>query len=337
MINLCQKITKDLLYTIDDWVKSHITTNYTIKPIEGDAGARKYWRITTTTTSYILMHDPSCSNLKRYIAYNKEFAKYNIKTPKMKAYDLQKQLLLQEDFGDQLLITKTSGTEKELYYKKSIFEIIKLQQIPHKTTIWDNYCYTKLTDEMNLAPEWYCNHHLKAPLSPSNMALFADICHDIASKISNLPTTLVHRDFHSRNLLITGAGSLGVIDFQDALIGPVSYDLSSLLRDYYCPLSPELLQKLQIFYLNNAISAGIVKLDQAEFNNMFQLTALQRHLKVLGIFCRLYYRDSKKQYLPYLPTVAIYIKDAIAELHQYPEYNALYELLPLQAATKNAE
>jgi N-acetylmuramate 1-kinase len=334
MINLHQETTENLLYTIDAWVKSHITKNYTIKPIEGDAGARKYWRITTKTTSYILAHDPNISSLNQYIAYAKELAKYKIKTPKIKAYDLQKQLLLQEDFGDQLLITKTITEEKEYYYEKSILEIIKLQQIPQDQAIWGSYCYDKLITEMNLTPEWYSRHHCKTPLNQEKMALFTDVCHDIAIKILKQPTALVHRDFHSRNLLITTDSSLGVIDFQDALIGPISYDLASLLRDYYSPLSRPLLQKLQKFYLNAAISAGIIEINQTEFNKMFHITALQRHLKVLGIFCRLCYRDNKKQYLPYLPTVAKYIKDAVAEL---PEYEILYELIPLQSVEQYAE
>lgn len=312
----------DILYTIDVFVKSHIVKNYSINSLQGDAGARRYWRITTEDSSYILAHDPNSSSLNKYIAYTKEFAKHQIKTPKIIAIDFEKQLLLQEDFGDELLINKTSTEEKEAYYKKAIVELVKLQQIPKEKTIWDDYSHEKLTIEMSLTPEWYCKHHLGAPLSPGISALFQSLCYSIASKILEFPTKIVHRDYHSKNLILTPDNNLGVIDFQDAVIGPISYDLASLLRDYYCPISQTLLQKMQSFYLEKTDTG----LSSTEFNHMFQLTALQRHLKVLGIFCRLYYRDGKDQYLSYLPTVIRYIKDAIVEL---PEYEVIYKLIPL--------
>ena len=313
----------DILYTIDAFVKSHIVKNYSIAGLQGDAGARRYWRITTADSSYILAHDPNSSSLNKYITYAQELAKHQIKTPKIIAVDFKQQLLLQEDFGDELLINKTSTEEKEHYYKKAIVELVKLQQIPAATSKWDDYSYDKLITEMSLTPEWYCKHHLRAPLDPGLSALFQSLCYSIASKILEFPAKLVHRDYHSRNLLLTPDGSLGVIDFQDAVIGPISYDLASLLRDYYCPISQKLLQKMQDFYLEQTDTG----LSSTEFNYMFQLTALQRHLKVLGLFCRLYYRDGKELYLSYLPTVISYIKDAIAEL---PEYEVLYKLIPFE-------
>lgn len=316
-----QQETK-ILYTIDSWLKSHILKNYTIKPLLGDAGARRYWRVSTVDGSYIVSHDPNLESLNKHLSYAKEFAKYRVRTPKIIAHNIQKQLILQEDFGDELLITKTSSGEKEQYYQKSILELIKIQKIP--PTIWENYDYEKLITEMSLAPEWYCKEHLQAPMGQDERKLFNVICNDIASKILTFPVTLVHRDYHSRNLLITPHGDLGVIDFQDAVIGPISYDLGSLLRDYYCKIPLSMVKKLQQFYLEHAQTG----LSTDEFNHMFQLTSLQRHLKVLGIFCRLYYRDNKAQYLPCLKTVIEYIKDAIAEL---PEYEVIYNLIPFES------
>ncbi|MBT4884742.1 MAG: phosphotransferase [Legionellales bacterium] len=312
-----------LLYTIDAWVKRYIKKKHVISPIPSDAGARNYYRIKCADINYILMHDPDEKQLLTYIESQQKLTRDNIIAPTILAYDINKRLLLQTDFGDNLLAKIINSKNKSKYYKMCIDNIIAMQTA--NTHAWPQFNSAKLQQEITLPLEWYCSKQCHAPLNNNEIKQYNEICTQICQTITKIKTTFVHRDYHSRNIFIID-GNVKIIDFQDAVTGPFNYDLVSLLRDYYQPLSDNLVSELIDYYYGAIRNLNITNVSYQEFVNIFHITALQRHLKVLGIFCRLKHRDNKDNYIQYLPTVKKYIKDVIANKPEYADLICILKL-----------
>jgi len=286
------------------WLENHINENCRILPVPGDAGMRRYYRVLTRTTSYICMVDSDTTQLKQYIHCATQLAKHLIRVPTLYHMDLQQGFLLQQDLGDCMLSDTLSRDQVTTSYARCIDQIIRLQQLPHSE--WPVYDQTCLVREAMLPVEWFFSTHCKQPLTADESQIFTDFVHALSTRIQQQPYQLVHRDFHSRNIMIH-AGEIGLIDFQDAIWGPITYDVASLLRDYYQPWSNEVVEQGMHYYYHASRESNIHRLTLTAFKQAFYETSLQRHLKVLGIFCRLAYRDGKIHFLDYLPTVYTYL------------------------------
>lgn len=308
-----------LEYTTKTWLKRQLKKEYNITKLCGDAGSRTYYRIVSESgEKFILSYDTCTLQMEQFIRLSKILTKQGVITPRIITYDFNYGLLLQSDFGDDLLAAFTKDPNYEAIYKRCIDQILKIKTTP--TNKIDSFDYKKLTSEVLLSKEWYINSYCKYNLNIEEIKYFEDTSHNICEKILRLPYNFVHRDYHSRNIFILPENQIGIIDFQDAVSGPYCYDLVSLLRDYYNPLSKSTLES----YIEYYYSKTEPNITKTQFKSEFHLVALQRHLKVLGIFCRLAIRDNKRNYLQYLPTVINYIKDSV-DLH--PEYQGIYELI----------
>jgi len=167
-----------------------------------------------------------------------------------------------------------------------------------------------LMREMELMPEWFLRHHLKVTIDAQERSMLDELFASLVRAAGSQPATFVHRDYHSRNLLVTAQDNPGILDFQDAVWGPVTYDLASLLKDCYIAWPPARVRAWVLEYREKLLEAGFaLPGDAAEFMRGFDLVGLQRHIKVLGIFARLFYRDGKSQYLKDLPRVIDYARD----------------------------
>ena len=193
---------------------------------------------------------------------------------------------------------------------------------------------------MELLPPWFCNRHLGLELSSADTELLAETFGFLERELLAQPVVFVHRDYHSRNLMITPRGSPGIIDFQDALAGPIGYDLASLLKDCYISWPRARVLAWLAEHRRRLRAAGVdAGADEGEFQRWFELAGLQRHLKVLGIFARLWYRDGKPDYLPDLPLTLHYVRDAAARYGELRDFCAWVEakLVPgLPAANERA-
>jgi aminoglycoside/choline kinase family phosphotransferase len=179
--------------------------------------------------------------------------------------------------------------------------------------------------ELNLFPEWYIERHLGVQLNDIQRAQLDKVFEAIAANVLSQQQVFMHRDFHSRNLMFLDQGNPGVLDFQDAVYGPVTYDLASLLRDAYVQWDEEFVLDWVVRYWQSAKQVGLpVNPDIDAFYRDFEYMGLQRHLKILGIFCRLNYRDGKSNYLGDLPTVMEYVRKTA---HRYTELRPLVRLL----------
>lgn len=301
--------------------------------VSGDASFRRYFRASWQGHSYIAVDaPPQHENSSAFIRVCRMLRAAGVRAPEIFASDLERGFLLLEDFGDSQLLPKLSRLQSDgeslragAIYHSALQTLLLIQRSPEKERL-DPYDRDQLRSEMQLFTDWFCKAFLELELSDSEHAVIDQAMHFLEEAALSQPTVMVHRDFHSRNLMLldnSAAPALGVIDFQDAVHGPYSYDVVSLLRDCYLRWEPETVNRWALAYWQAARADGLLAdVSEAQFLRDFDLMGLQRHLKVMGIFCRLSLRDNKSQYLADIPLVSQYFLEVS---RQYPELGDFVE------------
>ena len=312
---------------LDDWLRQVFENQaFSLESLPGDASARRYHRIqliasnqddATKTARYIVMDSADEQDAMQQFINVAKLMSHAINVPTLIAQDVSKGFLVLQDFGAvefaHLLVGATPAQVND-YYQSAMQTLVALQQIPVETAKSQHqlpdYDTALLNREMNLFSEWFIPH-IGVTLDKT---LWENLKSALIEEVLLQPKVIVHRDYHSRNLMQDQADntSLGVIDFQDAVIGAHSYDLVSLLRDAYVEWSEtQITHWIHDFWqLQN--QAGLITTDSAEqFESQVNIMGVQRHLKVLGIFIRLYERDGKSRYLADIPKV---MRDLLFEL-----------------------
>ncbi|CAA6798906.1 MAG: COG3178: Predicted phosphotransferase related to Ser/Thr protein kinases [uncultured Sulfurovum sp.] len=307
------------MQAIKEWIADLGYENYELAVITADASFRKYYRLSVGEESFVLM-DASADkdSIYPFIDISVRLLKAKVEVPRIISQNIKEGFLLISDLGSQHLADMLSPMSVELLYMRGISEIVKMQEID--TTGIDVYDKTFLISEMNLMEEWYLRQHKSIFLSEKGLKNLEKILEMIADEVLAQPQGLfVHRDFHSRNIMLT-SGKLALIDYQDAMSGALTYDLVSLLKDVYIEFDT---QKMEELALEFKVLKGIDVSDE-EFLRWFHFTALQRHIKILGIFSRLNIRDGKKAYLKNIPLTLKYVLDVCSK---YDVLKPLGELL----------
>ena len=302
---------------IQTWIQSVLGSDqFEINFLAGDASFRRYARIGFDHKTFMLMDaPPEKEDCAPFIKIDEFFAAHGVRVPQIIAKDLAHGFLLLEDFGDVLLSTLLNNDTVDDYYAQSFKQLVQLQSIDG-TDEFPEYSYEKLISEMELLTDWLLPSLQIQPTSEQS-ALIKRSFAILANAALAQPQVIVHRDFHSRNLMhIAGERDLGVIDFQDAVIGADTYDLISITRDAYVQWNPERVYKwFKVFY-DLLPEAQKQQRDFAQFKQDADMMAIQRHIKILGIFVRLFERDGKSGYLKDLPRVMWYL---LEESKPYPE------------------
>lgn len=295
---------------------------FELTPASSDASFRRYFRVKQENESWIVMDAPTeYEDVGQFVMVDELLAKHGVNVPRIFAHNVKDGFLLLSDFGDTSYLSILQADNANELYQRAIDEIITMQCIAVADIDLPLYDETKLQAEMNLFPEWFLERHLG--IAPPDW--WPEIVQNLTREAMNQPQRLVHRDFHSRNLMLPEAAEIGVIDFQDAVIGPVSYDLVSLLKDCYIQWPQAQREQWINYYLDKALSAGILPDNQqSAFIRQFDFMGLQRHLKILGIFCRLNYRDNKPAYLADLSLTLQYV---LQVTKMYPEFKKLHTFL----------
>ena len=311
------------------WVND-VAGGSSLTPLVGDASARFYFRVQTGPKYYIAMRSPLSEKPKQFLATRDFLAAGKIKVPALIAADIKRGFILLEDFGDETYFISASHNKPQPLYKAALDSLIKIQQLSPPAGLLPDYNHVLLRREMMLYPKWYC-HYYQQPLSKREITLFNQSIKLIIRHCHSQLFVVTHRDYHSRNLMNIGALSPGIIDFQDAVMGPAAYDVVSLLRDAYIEWSREQQLLWLRYYYQTAINAGIsLPADEQAWRHSFNIISIQRGLKVLGIFARLYYRDGKKNYLNDIPLV---YKHLLAACRDAPEFVALADLIEQRPPT----
>lgn len=296
-------------------------TDIQLLSVSGDASFRKYHRLNGTDQSLIVMDSsPELENNHTFIEMSKLLAKHGINVPVILHQNHDDGFFVISDFGNRLLLDELTTANVDEYYQAAIQEIVKIQAVPTNTLA--EYDNALLSREVQLFTDWYCCKHKHIQIDNEAQTILSDTFRFLQQSALEQPQVFVHRDFHSRNLMITDDDTLGIIDYQDAVRGPVTYDLVSLLRDCYIDWPQESIARWQHFFLQCLPSTYNIELPQLV--RWFDLMGAQRHLKAIGIFCRLNYRDNKAAYLNDIPRTMNYLLQVCS---QYKELQKFHQFL----------
>ncbi len=302
----------DLSLTIDDLV-----------PASEDASFRKYFRIISGQKTYIVMDaPPEKENCGPFLDVSERLQRCGTNAPEVYAKDLERGFLLLSDLGTELYLDKLSGNNADQLYRDAITALLKMQFHASVEKLPD-YSEKLLMQEMALFRDWLLDKHLGSPLTGKSLKQLEDLFVLLIESAKSQPQVFVHRDYHSRNLILN-RNNPGIIDYQDAVLGPLSYDLVSLLKDCYIKWPQSRVQKWSGDYYRQLVSNYDVQLSAESFKRCFDLMGVQRHLKASGIFARLNHRDHKPGYLQDIPRTLSYIVDLEGV---YPELEHLIDLL----------
>ena len=295
-----------------------------IAPASADASFRRYFRVTRGEDSYIVMDaPPEKESLGPFLSVAKILLGIGLNVPVVLAKDPKRGLLLLSDLGERQYLDELDTDEAaDRLYADALGALCTMQTADSAMARdLPSYDHTLLMREMELMPEWFLRRHLGLQSSAAERGMLNRLFETLAQSALAQPASFVHRDYHSRNLLVTAENNPGILDFQDAVWGPVTYDLVSLLKDCYVAWPAPRVRAWALQYRERLLARGFpVSATEAEFIHGFDLVGLQRHIKVLGIFARLYYRDGKHQYLNDLPRVLRYAHDAAGEYAETTEF-----------------
>jgi N-acetylmuramate 1-kinase len=312
---------------LDKKIKSWVTEKLAwpvvdIEAVSGDASFRQYFRISHAGESRILMlSPPDKEDPNSFVNIAQQWHAIGLQVPEIYAVDWEQGFLLISDLGDCLYSRALNEQTADLLYQDALLAIIRLQkQEAFRQQAYPVFDKVFMWKEIGYFTEWFMPYCLGAQLSEQETVLWMGEINQLLNEILAQPQVVVHRDYHSRNLLVRKQNNPGIIDFQDAVIGPLMYDPVSLLKDAYIAWPAERIEQwIRFFWSNSGCS---VSFDMAE--RWFDMTSLQRHIKVLGIFARLAYRDNKKQYLNDMPRVAAYISETLQDYPKFPMLQKLF-------------
>ncbi|AJP47592.1 aminoglycoside phosphotransferase [Rugosibacter aromaticivorans] len=288
---------------------------FSLLPASADASFRRYFRVTLDDGSTAIVMDapPAVEDCRPWLHVQQLFSHAQVYVPHVMAHDLDNGFLLLSDLGNVTYLSVLTADNASLLYRDALTSLVKIQQASRPGVLPD-YDHTLLKRELDLFPDWYLARHHQLPLTDAMRTELDTVFERILAVNLAEPRVFVHRDYHSRNLMyMASAANPGIIDFQDAVYGPISYDPVSLLKDAYITWDEETTLDWLIRYWDQARKANLpVAEDFAVFHRNYEWMGLQRHLKVLGIFARLYHRDGKDGYLKDLPVVEQYVRKTCA-------------------------
>ena len=323
---------------LEQWLKDQFPARpFTLQPASADASFRRYFRASFDDSTVIVMDaPPHREDCAPFLRVAEILAASGVHVPEILAQNQDLGFLLLSDLGDTTFLQALNERSEraQQLYGEATDALIKMQ-LSHQADSLPVYDEALLQKELDLFPDWYIAKHLQIDLTEKQKIALRTVFSRIVQNNLAQPKVLVHRDYHSRNLMVTSPNP-GIIDFQDAVHGPITYDLVSLLKDAYIHWDEECILDWAIRYWEKARNAGLpVSADFAEFYRDFEWMGLQRHLKVLGIFARLNYRDGKAAYLNDMPLVMHYLRKACERYREFdPLLNLLNELHPAGSGLK---
>ncbi len=321
------------LAQLDSWLASlDLVDAASRRPASTDASFRRYFRLDVLpamqdklgATLIAMDAPPERENVPAFIHVDGLLFDAGVTVPAIVARDVERGYLLISDLGTTTYLARLDSDNAGFMYSDAIDALIAFQ-LTSEPGVLPEFDRAFVLREMNLFPEWYVGKHLGVTMTPAQQTILDKVFETITANVLAQQQVFMHRDYHSRNLMWLEQGNPGVLDFQDAVYGPITYDLASLMRDAYIQWDEEFVLDWVVRYWQSAKKIGLpVNPDIDAFYRDFEFMALQRHLKILGIFCRLNYRDSKPVYMGDLPTVLDYVRKTC---NRYIELKPLVRLL----------
>ena len=302
------------------WLDDNKFDKDSLSTLSEDASFRQYFRVTKNNKSYAVMDcPPEKEDLASFLSITDKLQKAKLNVPDIFESDDKNGFLILTDLGDDLYSKKLNDETVYCLYTDALEAIVKMQTKVDCSGLKEvDSIYQQ---ENNLFIDWFLEKHLNIQLNETSKKELIVEFDKINSVLQSIPKAFVHRDYHSRNLLVTDINNPGIIDYQDAVVGPVTYDLVSLLKDCYVTWNDGLIEDMMESFFTRMKSSNINNIS--DFRYWFEITGLQRHIKAIGIFSRLNYRDSKNNYLNDIPRTYKYMEKV---LDKYKELTALNEI-----------
>lgn len=318
----------DRQQSLQKWVIDTLASNLeapqgSLEVVSGDASFRRYFRQSTETATFIAVDaPPDKENSQPFVAIANAWGEQGVAVPKVIKADLEQGFMLLSDMGDQLLLPLLNDASAEGLYHQALDALIGIQQTTHTLPAYDA---PLLDREMALFTDWFLGEHLGLELTPQEQSMLQETFAVLRESALGQVQVPVHRDYHSRNIMVLEDDTLGIIDFQDAVHGPLTYDVVSLLRDCYVAWPLEHVQQWAKDYFEKARAAGLVgAISDEQLMLWFDWMGIQRHLKAVGIFARLNHRDGKTGYMNDIPRTLNYIVEVTG---QYSTLEAFHNWL----------
>jgi len=308
-----------------DWLENDLLLTVTAcEPASSDASFRRYFRVQTPGQQFIVMDaPPDKENIEPFIRIAQLLHQAQVNVPTIFQQNLSDGFLLLEDFGSQCFLDQLNENTADALYQSAFDALFKLQsQTPVQDARLPHYDEALLHRELAIFDDWFLGQLLDKAIPD---ALWDSVRTLLTASALEQPSLCVHRDYHSRNLMVLDQDSPGVIDFQDAVIGPITYDLVSLLRDCYIAWPEQQVERWLLAYFDRLQQASLIHCSPAQFKRWFDLMGLQRHLKAIGIFSRLHLRDHKSTYLADIPRTLNYVTDVCASYPELAEFNGFLQ------------
>ena len=312
------------------------SADFQISPASADASFRRYFRVTGAglagcfegvgDTLIVMDAPPEKEDSHPFVMISNMLVAAGLNVPRVYAMDIEQGFLLLNDLGTQAYLDALNEDTVGSLYADALDALLRMQQMTAPSMaglpIYDK---ALLLNEMALFRDWYCLQYREFTFTDSQRAMLDQISIQLCESALTQPQVFVHRDYHSRNLMVTAEHNPGILDFQDAVVGPVTYDLVSLLRDCYIDWPRQRVEQWALDYLHRIADIGLIAPESdATYLRWFDWMGVQRHLKATGIFARLHLRDNKPGYLADIPRTLNYVRDVSV---RYPELKSLHTLL----------
>lgn len=305
------------------WARAKLgRSDIALAPASSDASFRRYLRLAGAPGLLLMDSPPELVPLQPWLDVGALIAGSGLRAPRVEAADVGCGFALIEHLGDALYQYRLDEDSADALYDRAIEALLRLQSIPADAV--PPYTHERFEMELELMPEWFLRRHLGLALECEQWDPIESAFRLLLDSAMAQPRVFVHRDYHSRNLIDCSPGP-GIIDFQDALGGPITYDLVSLLRDCYLRWDESRVHAWAEGFRRELVRCGRIADAPQRFARAFDLMGLQRHIKVLGIFCRLHYRDGKPGYLADLPRVLGYVLDIAARYPELADFRTLLQ------------
>ncbi len=308
------------------WLRQQLNQAFDMEAVSGDASFRRYFRLRCGDVSYIAMDAPPWQEDSRpFVAVARAMAELGLNVPEVVAEDLEQGFLLLTDLGDTQYAQVIEADNADELYHDALMALLRLQAGPIPPGLLPDYDAALLQREIALFADWLLARHLGMRLEGARQAQWRQACQGLVGTALEQPQVWVHRDYHSRNLMYCPNNNPGILDFQDAVRGPITYDLVSLLRDCYIAWPRQRVAAWQENYRQQLVRHGLLSdaVGREAFARWCDWMGIQRHLKAAGIFARLYHRDGKPGYLADIPRTVSYIVQASRD---YPQLACVRQL-----------
>ncbi|MEX2366956.1 MAG: phosphotransferase, partial [Pseudohongiellaceae bacterium] len=328
-------------------LEKRITEVPALLQVSGDASFRRYFRVHTPAVSFILVDaPPEMEDCRAFVDLSRRFLGAGVPVPEVHAVDYQQGFMCLSDFGDTQIWQPLRKAQQnpqiipsaDHLYQTAVSELLKIQACSFTgDAALPEYSAALLRQEMELFRNWFCSQLLGLTLDDREHGMLDTLFAMLTDSALAQPRVCVHRDYHSRNLMYLDASTLGIIDFQDAVMGPFTYDLVSLIKDCYIAWPREQVKAWALAYARQASAERLIpQTSDADFLRSFDMMGIQRHLKATGIFSRLHIRDGKSAYLKDIPRCLRYLREAASDYDNTAELSDWITRV-LQPALKNSE